>query len=100
MKPNYAPLLSGKRSVLGMESLCKIKVAPKTEIAEQARLFQQLANLSSKDALHLACAVYIQADFFLTCDDSLRKQSQKLELEIAIMNPIDYIRNNENYGNK
>ena len=65
-----------------------------------ALLFQQLVNLSSKDALHLACAVSIQADFFLTCDDSLRKQAQKLELAIAIINPIDYIRNNETYGNK
>ena len=52
------------------------------------------------ESLHLACAVSIQADFFLTCDDSLKKQAQKLELEIAIMNPIDYIRNNENYGNQ
>ena len=94
------PFVDRKYSVLGMVSLCKIKVAPKTEIAEQAHLFQQLANLSSKDALHLACAVYIQADFFLTCDDSLRKQAQKLALEIGIMNPIDYIRNNENYGTK
>ena len=97
---NLCPFLDRKYSVLGMVSLCKIKVPPKTEIAEQAILFQQLVNLSSKDALHLACAVSIQADFFLTCDDSLKKQAQKLELEIAIMNPIDYIRNNENYGNQ
>lgn len=94
------PFIDRKYAVLGMISLCKIKVAPKTEIVEQAGLFQQSANLSSKDALHLACAVNIQADFFLTCDDSLRKQSQKLQLEIAIMKPIDYIRKNENYGNQ
>ena len=34
----------------------------------------------------------MKADFFLTCDDRLIKQAKRLQLEMEVLNPIDYIR--------
>ncbi len=75
-----------------MSNLCEIKVVPKEEIYNYAKLFQIEANLSAKDAIHLACASYIKANFFLTCDDSVIKYTKRLNLDIKIINPVDYIR--------
>jgi len=57
-----------------------------------AKSLQKKGGLSAKDAIHLACASYIDADFFLTCDDRLIKQAKRLKFEIVIINPVDYIR--------
>ncbi len=75
-----------------MASICQVKIPPKIGIIELAKSFQQQTKLSSKDAIHVAAAEYIQANLFLTCDDNLIKQAVKLNLQTDIMNPIDYIR--------
>lgn len=86
------PFPRRKYAVLAMANICQVKIPPKREIIELAKSFQQQTKLSSKDAIHIATAEHIKADFFLTCDDNLIKQALKLNLQIAIMNPIDYIR--------
>ena len=60
-----------------------------------AQAFQNKANLAAKDAIHLACAVYIQASAFITCDDGVIKRAKRLNLSIQIANPVDYIRREE-----
>jgi predicted nucleic acid-binding protein len=50
------------------------------------------SKLSSKDAVHLACAYYAKCWYFLTCDDNLIKYARRLNLGIKIMNPVEYIR--------
>ena len=45
-----------------------------------------------KDAIHLACASYGKADFFLTCDDRLIRKAKQLKLRTVLMNPVDYVR--------
>jgi predicted nucleic acid-binding protein len=86
------PFPQRKYAVLNMATLCQVKVPPKIEIVELAKSFQQQTKLSSKDAIHVAVAEHIKADFFVTCDDNLIKQAVKLSLHTAIMNPINYIR--------
>jgi len=86
------PFPERKYEVLRLSSLCKIRVGPKDEIYNYAKSFQQKVGLSAKDAVHLACAHYTKANFFLTCDDRLIKQAQRLSLENKVMNPVDYIR--------
>lgn len=51
--------------------------------------------MSSKDAIHLACANFIVADYFLSCDDKLVSQAKRLGLKMSISNPVDYIRNED-----
>jgi hypothetical protein len=57
-----------------------------------AQSLQSKANLSAKDAVHLACAGYSRADFFLACDDRLLKPVKRLALDVEVLNPVDYIR--------
>lgn len=70
------------------------------EIYRLAKDFQQNANLSPKDALHLACAYHTKCGFFLTCDDELIKRAKRLNLDIRVINPVDYIREVEKYEDK
>jgi len=86
------PFPERKYEVFRLSALCKIRAGPKEEIYNYAKVFQRKARLSSKDAIHLACAYYIKAGFFLTCDDNLIKHAKQLNLNIKIMNPVDYIR--------
>lgn len=78
--------------VVKLSTLCQVRIAPEESIYQLAQDFLQRGNFSAKDAAHLSCAVYIQANFFLTCDDQLRRQAKKLGLTIEIGNPVDYIR--------
>jgi len=75
-----------------LSALCKIRVGPEDEIHESALEFQGRCNLTSKDAVHLACAHFIKADHFLSCDNRLVKQAKKLGLDMEISNPVDYLR--------
>ena len=75
-----------------LATLCKVRVGPSQEIALRARLLQEQGGLGTKDAIHLACAVEIKANYFLTCDDPLMKKAQRLQLATTVLNPVDYIR--------
>ena len=58
---------------------------------EIARFGESLLSkgVKSKDAYHIACAVYAKCDIFFTTDKRILKTSIP---EIRISNPIDYIR--------
>ena len=90
------PFIERKLEVLRLSSLCKVRIGPKKEIYTAAKNFQDRAGLSSKDAIHLACAHFVGCTFFLTCDEELIKRAKRLNLSMGIMNPVDYIRE----GNK
>lgn len=49
-------------------------------------------GVKPRDAIHLACAVKGKAAYFLTCDYKLIKKSQFIKGEMAVMNPVDFIR--------
>lgn len=86
------PFLDRKLEVLRLSALCKVRVGPEDEILDLAEDFQRRAKLSSKDAIHLACACHAKGQFFLTCDEALIKRANRLNLEIRVMNPVEYIR--------
>lgn len=86
------PFPERKYEVLRLAALCKVRVGPEGEISKHAKSLQKKGSLSAKDSIHLACAAHVNADFFLTCDDRLVKQAEALELEMVLMNPVDYIR--------
>jgi predicted nucleic acid-binding protein len=45
-------------------------------------------GMKTKDASHLACAIYVKCDYFLTTDDRLLKYKDG---RIRIINPVDFI---------
>jgi len=48
-------------------------------------------GLRSKDALHIACAIATQCDYFLTTDDVILKRAQGLQ-EIRVLDPLTFVR--------
>lgn len=51
-----------------------------------------LFGIKSKDALHVACAIKSNCNFFLTTDDLLIKKLSDYN-KIRIMNPLEFIMN-------
>ena len=45
-------------------------------------------GLNTKDALHIACAIYAEADYFITTDDKVLNKNIEM---IKVISPIDYI---------
>ena len=69
-----------------------MRIGLENKIIAKAKEYQEKSKLSSKDALHVACAWFCSADYFLTCDNDLIKAAMKLNLEFEVLNPVDYIR--------
>jgi hypothetical protein len=59
------------------------------EIIASAETMNRM-GFGKKDSIHLACAIAIGCDCFLTTDDGALKR-RLLVNEIAILNPLDYI---------
>jgi predicted nucleic acid-binding protein len=60
------------------------------EILGTAERFERM-GVRSKDALHLACAVAIKCEYFLTTDDQLVKKASGVT-EIKVTDPVSFIR--------
>jgi predicted nucleic acid-binding protein len=58
------PFMERKLVVEKLSTICHKRVGPKEEVLRIAKEFQQKANLSSKDAIHLACAKYVGCKYF------------------------------------
>jgi predicted nucleic acid-binding protein len=62
------------------------------DVAKRVRELEKV-GFKAFDAMHLACAEYIQADVFLTTDDRLLRAAARSadELEVPVMNPLDWL---------
>ena len=93
---SLCPFPVRKYEALRLAALCKKRLGPKKKIYHLAKSFQDSSSLGVKDAIHLACAVESKANYFLTCDDRLIKQSKQLNLTLILSNPVDFIRQEKN----
>jgi predicted nucleic acid-binding protein len=67
-----------------------IRLSPAIE--ERARVFHE-GGLRPLDALHLACAVDADADYFCTCDDQLLKRAKAVHSgRPKVVSPLELIR--------
>ncbi|MBM4039276.1 MAG: type II toxin-antitoxin system VapC family toxin [Planctomycetes bacterium] len=80
---------------LNLACVCAVRVGPTEEVRTAARSIQQEANLSARDAVHLACARAAGANVLLTCDDDFLRRAPKAAAGIAVMNPVDYVRSKQ-----
>ena len=64
------------------------------EVIEKARVYME-TGLKQKDAAHIASAVYGNGDYFITTD---KKILNKPIRDIALINPIDFLRRLQNDG--
>ena len=60
------------------------------EILGTAERFERM-GVRSKDALHLACAVAMKCEYFLTTDDQLVKKASGVT-KIKVTDPVSFIR--------
>ena len=78
------------------EQIIKWKKYALTDIEENTEIIKTALLLNSKglqkmDSLHIACAVFAKADYFLTTDDKVIKKANTLT-GIKITDPIDFIK--------
>lgn len=95
MKPSSVLSHFASKRLFGFQRSAKCESDWKQISTQLAQTFQRKANLTAKDAIHLACAEFIQASAFITCDDSLIKRAKRPNLSIMFANPVDYIRHEE-----
>lgn len=86
-----------------LSAICAEIIEPNIAIKEIATIIQTESNAKPKDSIHLACAIYSNCDYFLTCDDryikTINTNYEKLKDylgKIKIMNPIDFLRREMN----
>ena len=65
-----------------------LDVEESTEIIELANTIKK-TGVKNADALHLACAIVAQCDYFLSVDDRVLKYQTD---EILICNPVDFLK--------
>lgn len=85
------PFPERKVAILRLSAICKVRIGPDDDIYRLSVKIMNENGLSSKDAVHLSCAISAKSSVFLTCDTKIIKRIKRLE-NIEIMNPIDYIR--------
>lgn len=66
------------------------QVIHSSEVISTAQGFIEL-GIRSKDALHVACAIMANAEYFLSTDDKLLSKLKK-ESRIQAINPVNFIK--------
>ncbi len=78
-----------------LSALCIKRQGPNDSILQAAQKLCAREHISGRDALHLAAALEIGAKSFLSCDDRLLHRASRAQLDIELLNPVDYIRRTE-----
>jgi len=85
---NDNPFEERKKSIISWKDLAVIDCDLCDSIADEANNLMKL-GLKQKDASHIACAIYANADYFLTTD---KKILNKPVSGIQLVNPIEFVR--------
>ncbi|MBL9153325.1 MAG: PIN domain-containing protein [Verrucomicrobiales bacterium] len=80
-----------RESITVWRKYAVIDTAQSEEILDMAHAIHQ-EGIRELDALHLAAAISLKCDIFLTTDRGILKRREKLS-GIRILNPIDYYAN-------
>jgi predicted nucleic acid-binding protein len=88
---NQNPHMERSSSVRDWKDTAACHITATEEIIAVAERFEGI-GLKPKDALHVACAIAAGADYFLTTDKKVLNKSIE---GIAVVNPIDFIREQE-----
>ena len=89
------PFLERRAFVGYLAQACDSTVEPDESIRELAQKLTENHKVRGRDSLHLACAELSGCDYFVTCDDRLMQQGQRLRkrgvLTLKVVNPIDLL---------
>ena len=88
---NIANPFEERRNIIqNWKSRALIDVGANLEILTKANILREV-GLRNKDALHLACAIIANCDYFVTTDDVILKKTAGLE-DIRVIDPPGFIR--------
>ena len=88
-----------KMEIEKLSSLASENVDPSEDIRKKAKDYE-LIGIKPRDAIHISCALNSGADYFVTCDDKILRKTDKLGLNLLILNPIDFIKEVEGVKNE
>jgi len=83
------PFEARKKAIIEWKSIAKVDVKHSENIFTLAQQFTD-KGVKPKDALHIACSIEAQSDFFITTDKRLLKFNSRIK-GIKMINPIDFI---------
>jgi len=90
------PVVDRSATIQRLAQVCGHAVVPSEAIRRLAHALTEASNITAMDSLHLACANLGGCDYFVTCDDKLVKQAQRLlqdgHIRVRAVNPVDLIR--------
>ncbi len=87
---NKNPFLERRIQIAAWHVYAIENVVENKNVLNVARKLHELV-IHKMDALHIACAIHAQADYFLTTDDRLLKKAALIQ-DIRITDPIDFIK--------
>jgi predicted nucleic acid-binding protein len=92
---------SKRAKVISYIKLCESHITQNESIEQIAQAVTENCNIRARDALHLASAVFGEADYCLTCDSRVaRKTTNRCVKRIArkfnkpyvsVMNPVQFV---------
>jgi predicted nucleic acid-binding protein len=77
-------------AIRSWKNYASVDIDETKEIIEKAERFHQI-GIKSKDSIHLACAISMRCEYFLTTDDELIKNASSIK-EIKVTDPISFIK--------
>jgi predicted nucleic acid-binding protein len=83
-----SPFEDKKRAILPWKEIAKVYCPSSDDVLKLGRDIMYL-GVKPKDALHLACAIKMNCDYFITTDSGLTNKNIP---DIRIANPIDFVR--------
>jgi predicted nucleic acid-binding protein len=83
------PFQDRREAIQSWKLLAAKSIKESQEITQKANHIKGF-GIKSKDALHIACAITAQCDYFLTTDDAILKKMQSYS-EIKVVNPLMFI---------
>ena len=84
------PFEQRKLVIKGWKNYASVDTDETKEIVKKAESFHKM-GIRSKDSIHLACAISMRCEYFLTTDDELIKKASGIN-EIKITDPISFIK--------
>ena len=82
------PFHDRRIAFLSWKNLAVVDIDPIEEILNKGKDLNKI-NIKKKDALHIACAIKAECEYFITTDGKI---SNKEIPEIKLINPLDFLR--------
>lgn len=89
LENTYNPIAERRRAIDQWQALAQVDVNETATVLANAHAVQTL-GLKSKDALHVACAIEAEADYFITTDDGIIKKLEYFS-QVKVVDPIAFI---------